>query len=50
MNGTSIGSTVALALVGLTAWTVAVAQEGPRERGKPVFSELPCAEREGGRS
>ncbi len=44
MNGTFIGSTLALVLAGLAACTAAVAQEdaGQRARGKQLFTDQGC--------
>ena len=42
MNRRSIGSTLALLLRGLAACTAGVGQEGPRERGKQLFTEQGC--------
>lgn len=42
MNGRSISLTLALLLAVIAAWTAAIAQEGPRERGKQLFTEQGC--------
>jgi cytochrome c2 len=42
MNGRRVGSTLAVLLTGLAACTSAVGQEGPRERGKQLFTEQGC--------
>ncbi len=42
MNGRSIGSALVLLLAGLAACTSVGAQDGPRARGKQLFTDQGC--------
>jgi cytochrome c2 len=42
MNARSMSSALALLAAAVAACTVAAAQEGPRERGKQLFTEQGC--------